>query len=112
MSALLYSLVPTATPDEIQRSLTASAKSHPLNGSTPGQWDPQGGFGLITGFRRAHFLSPKNPISQIPTILPESQPRGVKTLQIMFSEPVTGFDKGDLILQRGAKGSTCWARAV
>jgi len=105
VAVLLKQLVPTATPDEIIRSLVESAKQQPLNGSRSGAWDPQGGFGLINAIQAAHFLSPKNPISQIATILPESQARGVQTLQIKFSEPVTGFDKSDLILQRGAKGS-------
>ncbi len=45
VAALMRELVPTATANEIRDAMIASAV--PLNGSAPGQFDIQGGFGLV-----------------------------------------------------------------
>jgi large repetitive protein len=45
VAALMKQLTPGATPAQISAAMVASA--HPLNGGAQGQWNVQGGFGLV-----------------------------------------------------------------
>ncbi len=45
--ALMLQRVPSATPAQIKDALIESAATTPMNGSAPGTWNAQGGYGLI-----------------------------------------------------------------
>jgi large repetitive protein len=47
IAALMKQLVPTLTPAEVRAGEITSAATQPMNGATPGAWDPQGGYGLV-----------------------------------------------------------------
>src|SRR5207248_851493 len=94
--ALLKQLKPSATTDEIRTALIQSAKLHPLNGQTPGVWDPQAGFGLIDAEFAGRWLMNKHPLSDIQDVFPNTLWRGPDSINISFTEPVSGFDRSDL----------------
>ena len=47
VAALMLQRVPSLTPAEIKAGMITSAEAKPMNGTTSGTWDPQGGYGLL-----------------------------------------------------------------
>ncbi len=87
IGALMKQLVPTITPAEIRAGLIASAASSPLNGSAPGTWDVQGGYGLVNAVKALDAIdllrvSSTNPGSGATVTTAPS------VIQVTFNKPV------------------------
>jgi Subtilase family len=98
VAALLRQISPNASPEQIKDALVESAKTQPLNGAEPGEWDPRGGYGLVDGLVAANLL---NPNIAVPTFTVASVNAGrVSSIQLTFSEPVSGLTVDDFNLTR------------
>ncbi|MGP0069534.1 MAG: S8 family serine peptidase, partial [Isosphaeraceae bacterium] len=107
IAALMKQLVPTLTPAEIRAGLIASAESQPMNGQTPGTWNPQGGYGLVNAvdalnavdLLRVSTTSPANgsTITTAPSVI-----------QVTFNKPVvfSSLSAADLTFTSAPKGVT------
>ena len=56
IAALMLQRVPSATPAQIKAALIESASSTPMNASSPGTWNEQGGFGLVNAVNAIEML--------------------------------------------------------
>jgi hypothetical protein len=105
VAALLLEVKPDATSTDIKNALLESAKQNPLNGSKAGTFDPQGGFGLVNALTAAQALEPNFIVADIGHEIGNSMTKGIDSITINFTEPVTGFDIKDLDLTRGPSGT-------
>lgn len=103
-AALLWELAPDATASDIRQALFLSARQTPLNGAAKGEWDAQGGFGLIDAVRAAYELLPELPIATFDPITPNPKTNGASEITVRFTEPVTGVDLSDFFLTRDLRG--------
>jgi hypothetical protein len=93
--ALMRQAAPHATRDQILAALSSTAR--PLNGASKGQWDAQGGYGLIDALSAVRQFVTKPtakiiPLSQDPNYGP------VNRIKVVFSQQVSGFDVSSLFL--------------
>lgn len=95
--ALMRQAAPTATKEQILSALKGTAR--PLNGSSAGQFDPQGGYGLVDALAAVkQFVT--SPTVRINDLKPSVSYGPINRLKIVFSQQVTGFDVSDLSLSR------------
>lgn len=95
--ALMRQAASTATKDQILSALKGTAR--PLNGSSAGQFDPQGGYGLVDALAAVRqFVTA--PTVRINDLKPSVNYGPISRLKIVFSQQVTGFDVSDLSLTR------------
>jgi hypothetical protein len=93
IGALIREALPGASAAQIKAALQSTAV--PLNGGQAGQWDPQGGFGLIDAFAAIRpFVS--GPSVRIAKVSPNPTDTAVGTMKIIFSQQISGFDIADL----------------
>lgn len=94
---MMLEAAPNATQSELLDALKSSAR--PLNGSIAGDWDEQGGFGLIHALNAIEqFVTA--PTVEITSVTPNPIYEPVEQVQIVFSQQVNGFDVSDVILSR------------
>jgi ELWxxDGT repeat protein len=70
--------------------------------------NPLGGKGLLNGnlqSSQSYNIDKTSPTGGIVQVTPEPQTAGVAQIAIVFSEPVIGFDRADLILTRDGGGN-------
>lgn len=93
--ALMKQAAPSATKAQIVSALQGTAR--PLNGGTAGQFDPQGGYGLIDALSAVkQFVTA--PTVRINDLRPSVSYGPVSRLKVVFSQQVTGFDVSDMSL--------------
>lgn len=97
VAALLKQADPTATRTSIVEAFQLTAI--PLNGAFAGNYDPQGGFGLLDAFAAAEFFV-KAPTVDIVDVKPDPTNGPVESIKIVFNQRVTGLDIGDFTLHR------------
>jgi hypothetical protein len=96
IGVLMQELQPGVTQSQIATALESGTT--PLNGAASGTWNEQGGFGLVNALSSiADLLG-----SPIATIVQVTTPRttAVDSVDINFSESVTGLTISDLSLSR------------
>ncbi len=87
VAALMLQKVPGLTSAEIRAGLVASAASTPMNGSTAGTWNDQGGYGLINAVKAINAVDLLRVASTDPTngatltVTPSA-------IQVTFNKPV------------------------
>jgi hypothetical protein len=85
--ALMLQKSPGASVAQIKSALIASAASNPMNGSAPGTWDSQGGFGLVNAINAINAVdllrvASTNPANgQVVTSTPSA-------ITVTFNKPV------------------------
>jgi hypothetical protein len=99
VAALLRELAPDATPEDIKDALVESAKTQPLNGAQAGEYDNQAGYGLVDAIKAASVFSPETPVSTF-NVASTNNNGSVNSIAVTFTEPVTGVDISDFILNR------------
>jgi hypothetical protein len=97
VAALLKQADPTATRASIVEAFQLTAI--PLNGAFVGNYDPQGGFGLIDAFAAAEFFV-KAPTVDIVDVKPDPIDAAVESVKIVFNQRVSGLDIADFTLRR------------
>jgi hypothetical protein len=95
--ALIRQIAPDATQEEIANALRSTAT--PLNGARAGEYEEQGGFGLIDA-RKAVDQFIKKPTVQFMNLPSSPRVDPVQTLKFTFSQQVNGLNVEDLILSR------------
>jgi hypothetical protein len=93
--ALIKEAAPSATQEQILNALKSTAK--PLNSATRGQFDPQGGYGLIDAFAAVKQFITNPSIKLIPSTTSPTY-SSIDRLKIVFSQQVSNFDVSDLFL--------------
>ena len=93
--ALVRELNPTLTPAAIKSNLIASAT--PLNGTAKGQYDPQGGFGLVNATAALTVVQPLRVTAVTP---PSGQTTAVApgTITFTFAKPVSAASLSSAVL--------------
>ena len=66
VAALMLQKSPALTQPQIKAALITSASTTPINGSAPGAWNPQGGFGLVDAVQALNAVSQLQVLSTIP----------------------------------------------
>lgn len=95
VGALIMQAAPNATAAQIKDALIATAT--PLNDAQIGEWDPQGGYGLIDGVRAVEqFVT--NPTVDIIEVTPDPKPGPVDQIKFVFNQQVTGFSLANMVL--------------
>lgn len=95
--ALMKQAAPGATQSQILSALQATAR--PVNGSPTGEWDPQGGFGLIDAVAAIEQFITRPVVSNIEQVSPNPTDSPVDQIKIIFSQQVNGLDVADLTLR-------------
>ena len=92
VAALMLQQVPSLTPAEIRAGPDRLGVDQPMNGATPGTWNPQGGYGLVNADRRASTpwtcCASRRPVR--PTARPSPSPPAPS--QVTFNKPVELLD--------------------
>ena len=104
--ALLKQADPSATPAQILAALEATAL--PLNGQASGTYNTTGGYGLVDTVAAAAKLIAEEaasggggaapPVATIEPVDPDPRAKPVSSIDIDFSQAVSGFDLADLSL--------------
>ncbi|MGZ3470762.1 MAG: S8 family serine peptidase, partial [Isosphaeraceae bacterium] len=102
IAALMLQRVSSATPAQIKDALIESAAATPMNASTPGTWNAQGGYGLINAINAIDVLrvSSTNPSNgETVTVTPSA-------IDVTFTKPVvfSTVTSSDLVFQATPPG--------
>ena len=105
IAALMLERVPTATPAQIKAALIESASSTPMNASTMGTWNAQGGYGLVNAINAINAIdvlrvSSTNPANgETVTVTPSA-------ITVTFTKPVvfSTVTSSDLVFQATPPG--------
>jgi hypothetical protein len=100
VAALMLQKVPQLTATQIRQGLIASAAQTPMNGATPGTWNPQGGFGLVNAIRAINAVDVLRVVSTDPTN-GETVTVTPSGITVTFNKPVdfSTVSKSDVVFQ-------------
>jgi len=85
VAALMLQRAPTSTPTDIRNAMIASAS--PLNGASTGQWDVQGGFGMIDSVKAVSLVGGLQVLSTTPANR-ESVTQAPRQILVTFNSAV------------------------
>jgi len=106
--ALLKSLRPETSNEDLRQTLIDAAKFEKLNGADFAEYDPQAGFGLVDAVRAGSLLlgddaagdEDVGPVGFFEPVTPFLDVGGVGELTVTFSEPVSGLELEDFTVLR------------